>query len=89
MYFLRFATRHFELLYSQDNCTAVCRTDANEMLYTYIALKLSGGNKDGNWLLCKFKSRAKLSKLLGYWISQATRGGDYSVIIFFWRGEVV
>ena len=71
MYFLRFATRNFELLYpfSQDNCTAVCRTDANEMLYTYITLKLSGGNKDGNWLLCKFKSRAKLIKLLGYWIS--------------------
>ena len=83
MYFLRFATRHFELLYSfsQDNCTAVCRTDAKEMLYTYITLKLSGGNKDGDWLLCIFKSRAKLSKLLGYWIS--TRGVDYSVIIFF------
>ena len=76
MYFLRFATRHFELLYSfsQDNCTAVCRTDANEMLYTYITL-------DGNWLLCKFKSYSDIGYLRG--------GGDYSVIFFFWRGEVV
>ena len=87
MYFLRFATRHFELLYSfsQDNCTAVCRTDANEMLYTYITLKLSGGKKDDNWLLCNLKAELSCPSYsdIGY------LRGDYSVIIFFWRGEVV